>query len=94
MSECRPSSETPTGSCREAHARVYDYLDRELDAAAAVVIAEHLEACPDCSDLYRLEQIVKALVHRTCCEERAPEALRVRIVARISEVRITYRREP
>jgi hypothetical protein len=32
-------------------------------------------------------------VHRTCCEERAPEELRVRIVARISEVRITYRRQ-
>ncbi len=40
-----------------------------------------------------MEQMVKALVQRTCCEERAPETLRVRIVAQISQVRITYRRD-
>jgi mycothiol system anti-sigma-R factor len=81
-------------SCGDAIARVYHYLDRELDSEASRVIDGHLEACNDCAEQYRLEQLVKALVHRTCCEEQAPEALRVRIVARISEVRITYRREP
>jgi mycothiol system anti-sigma-R factor len=80
-------------TCGDALARVYDYIDRELDADAALAIAGHLEACTDCAEQYRLEQLVKALVHRTCCEERAPDELRVRIVARISEVRITYRRE-
>ena len=80
-------------TCGDALSRVYDYLDRELDAAAARAIAVHLEACPDCTEHYRLEQLVKSLVHRTCCEERAPEELRVRIVARIAEVRITYRRQ-
>lgn len=80
-------------TCGDALARVYDYLDSEIDAQTAAAIAGHLQACPDCAEQYRLEQMVKALVHRTCCEERAPEALRVRIVARISEVRITYRRQ-
>ena len=88
MSECEPCT------CGEALSRVYDYLDAELDAQAAAAIAGHLQDCPGCTEQYRLEQVVKALVHRTCCEERAPEALRVRIVARISEVRITYRRQP
>ena len=80
-------------TCGEALSRVYDYLDQECDPSTAQVIAGHLEECPDCAEQYRLEQVVKALVHRTCCEERAPEELRIRIVARISEVRITYRRE-
>jgi mycothiol system anti-sigma-R factor len=92
MSDCPPMGESDC-TCGDALSRVYDYLDQEIDAASAVAIAGHLEACPDCAEQYRLEQVVKALVHRTCCEERAPEALRIRIVARISEVRITYRRQ-
>jgi len=80
-------------TCNEALASVYDYLDHELDADAAQAIAWHLEHCPPCAEQYRLEQMVKALVHRTCCEERAPETLRVRIVTEISQIRITYRRE-
>lgn len=88
MSGCEPCT------CGEALSRVYDYLDQELDATSAVAIAGHLEACSPCAEQYRLEQVVKTLIQRTCCEERAPEELRVRIVARISEVRITYRRQP
>jgi mycothiol system anti-sigma-R factor len=87
VSECEPCT------CGDALSRVYDYLDQEIDTAMAQAIAGHLQACPPCAEQYRLEQMVKALVHRTCCEERAPEDLRVRIVARISEVRITYRRQ-
>ena len=92
MTDCTPGAGSPC-TCGDALSRVYDYLDQELDAASAVAIAGHLDECPDCAEQYRLEQVVKALVHRTCCEERAPEELRVRIVARISEVRITYRRQ-
>ena len=80
-------------SCGDALSRVYDYLDREIEPPAAMAIADHLEQCPSCAEQYRLEQLVKALVQRTCCEDRAPESLRVRIVTRISEVRITYRRQ-
>ena len=80
-------------SCNEALSSVYGYLDAELDEQAAEAIAWHLEHCPPCAEQYRLEQMVKALVHRTCCEERAPETLRVRIVAQISQIRVTYRRE-
>lgn len=84
----------PSGcTCGDALSRVYDYLDQEIDATSAQAIAGHLQSCAPCAEQYRLEQVVKALVHRTCCEERAPEDLRVRIVARISEVRITYRRQ-
>lgn len=80
-------------SCNEALASVYDYLDSEIEAEAAQAIAGHLQECPPCADQYRMEEMVKALVQRTCCQERAPETLRVRIVAQISQVRITYRRE-
>ena len=80
-------------SCSEALASVYDYLDSELEPDTSEAIAVHLRDCPPCAEQYRMEQMVKALVQRTCCQERAPETLRVRIVAQISQVRITYRRE-
>jgi mycothiol system anti-sigma-R factor len=88
MSACEPCT------CGDALSLVYDYLDQEIDTAMAQAIAGHLQDCPGCAEQYRLEQMVKALVQRTCCEDRAPESLRVRVVARISEVRITYRRRP
>ncbi len=78
--------------CSDARSLVYHYLDGEMDHAQRVEVSQHLEECSDCRDEYGVEQVVKALLHRSCCSERAPEALRIRIVTRIQEVRITYRR--
>ncbi|MFM9135802.1 MAG: mycothiol system anti-sigma-R factor [bacterium] len=78
--------------CSDAMSLVYRYLDGEIDHAQRAEVSEHLEDCMSCRDEYGVEQVVKALLHRSCCEERAPETLRIRIVARIQEVRITYRR--
>lgn len=80
--------------CSDALSYVYDYLDGEVDDVRRADIAAHLDACGRCREQFTMEQVVKSLVQRTCCEDRAPETLRVRIVARISEVRITYRRGP
>ena len=70
-----------------AHHMPLDRSPGEREQSAPVP-AELLPA----RDEYGVEQVVKALLHRSCCSERAPEALRIRIVTRIQEVRITYRR--
>lgn len=79
--------------CGEVLGLVYGFLDGELDAESRARIADHLDECAPCLRQYGLEQAVKALVNRSCGCEHAPEQLRVKIVARIRQVSITYRSE-
>ena len=85
---CGRPHETP---CDEVLARLYDFLDSELDTASSQQIQQHLEECAPCLAQAALDRMVKTLVARSCCSEPAPEQVRLRVVQRISEVRITYR---
>ena len=78
--------------CPEVLSWVYDFLDGEIDDVRRAEVMAHLQECPPCGDQYALEKTVKALVHRSCCQDSAPAELRVRVIARIQEIRITYRR--
>ena len=77
--------------CSEVLDLVYGFLDGEVDDDDRARIAQHLDECTPCLRQYGLEQAVKALVHRSCGCESAPERLRVQIVTRIRQVSITYR---
>jgi mycothiol system anti-sigma-R factor len=72
--------------CADVVEAVYLYLDGELDHEAIAGIKRHLDECAPCLREYGIEQEVKALVVRSCCEE-APESLRASIVQRIQVVR-------
>jgi mycothiol system anti-sigma-R factor len=76
--------------CSDVLSLVYDFLDGEIDDAMRARIANHLDECGPCLKQFGLEQAVKALVHRSCTCEPAPESLRVQIVTRIRQVSITY----
>ena len=77
--------------CSEVLDLVYDFLDGEVSEADRARIVQHLDECQPCLRQYGLEQAVKALVHRSCACEHAPERLRVQIVTRIRQISITYR---
>ena len=77
--------------CDDVLDLVYDFLDGEMDEADRARIAQHLDECQPCLSQFGLEKAVKALVHRSCTCEHAPESLRMQIVARIRQVSITYR---
>jgi mycothiol system anti-sigma-R factor len=82
--------------CREVLEKVYFYLDRAegllgregLDDIDVAKIRQHLDECAPCLRQYGLEQQVKALVARSCGCDRAPDALRVRVLQRIRQVRV------
>ena len=59
------------------------FLDGEIDDEGRAQIRQHLDECGPCLRQFGLEQEVKLLVARCCGGDRAPESLRVRIVARI-----------
>ncbi|MCU0265440.1 MAG: mycothiol system anti-sigma-R factor [Actinomycetia bacterium] len=76
--------------CSEVIAAVYRYLDGEVDDGLATRIHDHLDECGPCLRQYGIEREVRVLVARCCRAERAPEALRARIVVRLQQARIEF----
>ena len=69
--------------CREAHARLQDYLKRELTPELAAEMRAHLERCRPCFGHARFEESFLVMLEvqaggARCC----PDALRARILGR------------
>ncbi len=73
--------------CTEVLARVYSYLDGEMESVGYVEIRQHLEECGPCLREYGLEELVKKLVHKCCGHETVPSELRAKVLTRIATVR-------
>ena len=63
---CGKPHEVP---CTEVLARVYSYLDGEIEVNGFSQIKQHLDECGPCLREYGLEEAVKKLVHRCCASE-------------------------
>jgi mycothiol system anti-sigma-R factor len=72
--------------CSEVLARVYSYLDGELDQGGCSKVRDHLDECGPCLREYGLEEAVKKLVHKSCGCDPVPEDLRDKVLARIQKV--------
>jgi mycothiol system anti-sigma-R factor len=72
--------------CASVLDHVYEYIDREMADDDLATVKQHLEDCSPCLAEYGLEQAVKALVHRSCCET-APEELRSKVLAKIRQAK-------
>jgi mycothiol system anti-sigma-R factor len=81
---CGKPHEVP---CSEVLARVYAYIDGEIEDAGYAQIREHLEECGPCLREYGLEEVVKRLVAKCCGSEPAPSELRYKVLTRIQTVR-------
>ena len=66
-------------NCKECLDRLEELVDKELSPLEASEVQIHLENCPPCTDRYELEAGMKRLVRVCCQQDRAPEALRLRI---------------
>jgi mycothiol system anti-sigma-R factor len=82
---CGNPHETP---CSEVLAKVYDYLDGELEGITYAQIRQHLEECGPCLQEFGLDELVKKLVHKHCGRDIVPSELRARVLTRIQQVRI------
>jgi mycothiol system anti-sigma-R factor len=80
---CGNPHETP---CTEVLARVYSYLDGELDQGGCHAVREHLDECGPCLREYGLEEAVKKLVHKSCGCDPVPDDLRDKVLDRIQKV--------
>jgi mycothiol system anti-sigma-R factor len=81
---CGKPHEVP---CSEVLARVYSYLDGEIEDSGCAQIRQHLDECGPCLREYGLEEAVKRLVHKHCGYEDVPSELRTKVLTRIQAVR-------
>lgn len=75
--------------CKDVLDEVYIYLDLECSDDRRRLIKQHLDECSPCLREYGIEQEVKALVARCCGAEKAPEELKARLRAKLSELSAT-----
>jgi mycothiol system anti-sigma-R factor len=86
---CGKEHETP---CSEVLERVFEYLDGEMGEPDCAKIKVHLDECAHCLDEYHRDELLKALVRRSCGRDVAPAELRTRIMATITTVQtVEYR---
>ena len=74
--------------CYETLREMYLYLDGEMDSRRRDTIREHLDECAPCLRKFGIEQAVKVLVARSCGRDRAPESLRLSVMAKLKSVRV------
>jgi mycothiol system anti-sigma-R factor len=72
--------------CSTVLERIYEYIDHEMADDDCESVKQHLDECSPCLAEYGLDQAVKALVHRSCGCDTAPEQLRDKILSKIRQV--------
>ena len=72
--------------CRDVLARVYQYLDDELQDTDCTEIKQHLDECGPCLREFGLEDAVKKVVAKHCGCDSVPQDLRAKVLFRIREV--------
>ena len=71
--------------CEEAAARLFEYLDGELDEVSREEVEHHLEICARCYPRLVFERSFLEAVERVQRGEKAPAELRNRVMAVIEE---------
>ena len=78
---------THTIDCREALAKLHDYIDGELDTRNRDDFQAHLEACRPCLSYYEFERFFTEFVKRHAPKPCVREEFKSRLLARLSEER-------
>ncbi|NHC44816.1 mycothiol system anti-sigma-R factor [Motilibacter aurantiacus] len=81
---CGRHHETP---CVEVLARVYEYIDGELDSSDCATVKHHLDECGPCLREFGIEEEVKIVVKRSCSDP-APDELKAKVLLRIRQAQI------
>jgi mycothiol system anti-sigma-R factor len=72
--------------CNEALARLFEFIDAEIDDVEGDRIRRHLADCEPCLSEYDVADHLKKLVRRSCLES-APAELHVRIKQQLTVLR-------
>lgn len=71
--------------CARVIEDIWVFLDNEMDPLSRQVLKAHLDECPPCLDESDIGQKLKALLHRKCGGEVAPDVLRARLILALQQ---------
>ena len=71
-------------NCDEAVRKLYEFLDGELTDVRRQEIAEHLDRCGPCVDVFGFESELRHVIARKC-QDRVPDELVARVAHAIRE---------
>lgn len=77
--------------CDEVLRDVWLFLDDEMDPENRAAVQRHLDDCSPCLAEAGIDEKLKHLLHSKCGGDRAPERLRVRLVARLATMSAALR---
>ena len=83
------SDESGDLECAGVLKDVWLFLDDEMDPDNRAAVEAHLDGCEPCLEEANLDQKLKALLHTKCGGDRAPEQLRAKLAARLSQITVT-----
>ncbi len=63
-------------TCQEALSLLYDVIDKEASEIDAQEVKEHLNQCRHCSEIYKVEESVNALVREKLAHQRTTPRMR------------------
>ncbi|MBA8795592.1 mycothiol system anti-sigma-R factor [Friedmanniella endophytica] len=86
-----PDAALHSDDCETVLAKVYEFLDHEIEHADGDRIRAHLAACEPCLETFDAEQALKSLVARCCGGDVAPDHLRLKVMAKITRTQVTLR---
>jgi mycothiol system anti-sigma-R factor len=70
--------------CTDAVARLYEFLDGELDGATMKLVREHLEHCSPCLEAFDFHAELRAVVKEKCSEPM-PADVRQKLLALLDQ---------
>jgi len=73
-------------NCREVLARLYEYLDTELDESDRKSVDSHLEFCSDCLKKYQLEEEFNKVIKSKCASQTDVANLKSRVLSEIEKI--------
>ncbi|RIJ70921.1 mycothiol system anti-sigma-R factor [Nakamurella silvestris] len=74
-------SDLEPSECSKVIQDVWLFLDNEMDAEQRAQIQHHLDGCSPCLEESDIGEKLKALLHKKCGGDVAPELLRAKLVA-------------
>lgn len=73
-------------TCEQALARVYEYLDGELEPESEAEVRKHLEVCQRCYPLFNFEQIFLEFLEERGSEPAHDPELEERVATLLEEL--------
>lgn len=67
-------------SCDEFAEHVFELIDAEMPDSDVARLAAHASGCPQCNERHEAERHLREILRSACCEQSAPDQLRLRIV--------------